>query len=302
MQATNLVISQPQVRNILPSRFSEDYPNLVEFLEKYYEAPGGLHNTHSDILSLRLLDETSLDRIDNIFFEVGNSIRGNIFSDPVLIAKIISLVVRSKGTPLSAQLFFRSFFNTEPTISYPKEEIFTVGVSLVGPEYGFRIINNDRWQIHSVLIKSDVQQKEWADLYRIFVHPAGFWVGSEVLIERTGQIVLTGPISEASVDFVTVETTSTITQLSPMVDITLLPDSSYPVDSDTIMTRMSALKTISYFDSSSIEDISNQYGSISLFGGANSITMDADSAGAPDMSNTYETFDMARYDSNNDLS
>jgi hypothetical protein len=298
MNNLNLVLSRPDVRNILPSRFSEDYPNLVLFLEKYYEHNKALHTAHEDVLNLRNLDETEIKSIDNIFFEIGNALSTDKFDDPVFLAKIISFITKSKGTPLSAQLFFRSFFNVEPTISYPKNEIFVVNESLLGPEYGNRVINNDRWQIHSIFIKTSLQQATWESLYKIFVHPAGFWLGAEVLIENKGVITLSGPVAilDSSANSLSLESLASGVISLGHTDITLLIDSG---SGDNLTTsRMNPFRTVQYFDSATMNVLAGQYHNIGLLGNANGITMDTtDSiAAGPDFSNTFETYDMSQYE------
>jgi hypothetical protein len=56
----------------------------------------------------------------------------------------------------SAEGFFRAFYGEQPEIVYPKNNLFIVGESKVGPESLKYIQNGALYQVLSVLVRSGV--------------------------------------------------------------------------------------------------------------------------------------------------
>jgi hypothetical protein len=56
-----------------------------------------------------------------------------------------------------------------------------------------RITDNGFWQLYSLAIRSPVPVSKWREMYKDFVHPAGMYFESEVIIETTDKIFGTQP-------------------------------------------------------------------------------------------------------------
>ena len=194
-----------KVNQVLPEYFKEDYPNLIKFLEYYYDFmdSDGTHSFNTDIRELmraKDIESTSLDLLDNLFKEIGLGTSQNFFTDPRQEATLFAKFFRVKGSLYSAEGFFRSFFNEEAEISYPKNDIFKVGTSKIGAQSLKFLTNNTRYQIYSILIKTAQSVSKWSELYKQFAHPAGWYFEGEVSLEGLGDLIesdgmpLPGPI------------------------------------------------------------------------------------------------------------
>jgi hypothetical protein len=194
-----------KVNQVLPEYFKEDYPNLIKFLEYYYDFvdSDGTHSFNTDIRELmraKDIESTSLDLLDNLFKEIGLGTSQNFFTDPRQEATLFAKFFRVKGSLYSAEGFFRSFFNEEAEISYPKNDIFKVGTSKIGAQSLKFLTNNSRYQIYSILIKASQTVSKWSELYKQFAHPAGWYFEGEVSLEGLGDLIesdgmpLPGPI------------------------------------------------------------------------------------------------------------
>lgn len=195
-----------KVDQVLPDYFKEDYPNLIKFLEYYYDFmdSDGTHAFNTDIRELMFakdIESTSLDLLDNLFKEIGLGTSQDFFTDPRQEATLFAKFFRVKGSLYSAEGFFRSFFNEEVIVSYPKEDIFKVGESRIGADSFKFLTNNKLYQIFSILIKSGQPVSKWNELYKQFAHPAGWYFEGQIALEGTGDLLesdgmpLPGPIS-----------------------------------------------------------------------------------------------------------
>jgi len=201
----NVKVSRRQVLEVLPDYFPSLYPNLVAFLQAYYDSFASDQQGIVDILRNRLfqlrdLEEVDLQYIDSIFYEIGNGAQAKYFTDPRLIGKLISQLVQNKGNEFSIEMFFRIFFDQAPEIRYPKNEMLYVFSgdsndlqrSRIGAEDNRIVQDGAKWQILSVNIKSGISLTTWETLYRKFVHIGGFYLTGEVIIEtvaRTNNLV-----------------------------------------------------------------------------------------------------------------
>lgn len=222
------VLRTDKVNEVLPSYFEEEYPHFVSFLRTYYDAMDqegevtstleyGLHN-------LRDFDEVSLRYIDRLFFEIGNGAASSYFSDPRLVGKLISILIQNRGNEYGAKLFFRLFFDDDITIEYPKNNLLIVfggetadlPKSYIGPEALRYIQDGKKYQILSILIKSSIGFNSWSSFYKKFVHPVGFWLSSEVVIDglATMSISSSGAINDLDIPDVLIEASAEFSVLS----------------------------------------------------------------------------------------
>ena len=180
-------LTQARVKETLPEYFSEDNPNLITFLEKYYDFldSDGRYSFNSsiqEIISARDTQENSSKLLNEVIKEIGDGLQSaSFFHQPRLMAKLLGAFYRSKGTLVSAEGFFRGFFNEPLEVEYPKDQIFIVGESNIGFEDRKFIQNNGLYQIFSILLKTGISTTDYETLYKKFVHPAGWYFQGEVV-------------------------------------------------------------------------------------------------------------------------
>lgn len=174
------------VKQVLPEHFATDYPNLIAFLEGYYEYVNQDEylSLLKDLYAIRDIERANVEQLDKIFMEIASGASREYFTDPREVLRNFANFYRVKGTRYSAEGFFRAFFNTDVQIEYPRDNIFIVGESEIGVESLKYILNYGLYQIFSVFIKSPIPINQWRELYKKFVHPAGWFLGGEVQIEQ----------------------------------------------------------------------------------------------------------------------
>lgn len=173
------------VKEVLPEYFETEYPNLILFLENYYDAldsSGEFGEVLKDLYDIRDIGTTQLKYLDNLFDEIGLGLAPTFVSNPREILRNLAKFFRVKGSVYSAEGFFRSFYNTTVDLEYPKDKIFLMGDSgsIIGPKSDKKIQDGKLHQVLSTLVKTTVPLKDWEDLYKKFVHPAGFYLASEM--------------------------------------------------------------------------------------------------------------------------
>ena len=189
---SNIGLHTYLVKDILPEHFRGDYPNLVSFLEGYYDylSQDDAISIIKDLYAIRDIERADVAQLDKIFLEIATGASREYFTDPREVLRNFANFYRVKGTRYSAEGFFRAFFATDIQLEYPRNNIFIVGESEIGIESLKYILNYGLYQIFSVLIKSSIPINQWRELYKKFVHPAGWFLGGKVQIEQ--QAVLWG--------------------------------------------------------------------------------------------------------------
>lgn len=202
-----LNFQRPEVNNVLPEYIAEDFPNLIKLFEAYYEWMDDSTNPTGRIEKLyrnrdipQVPDELLPYLEDELL--LGQAYFGG-FTNKREALKFSNTLYRSKGTKYATEQFFRGFFNKDPQVVYPKENIFLVGpdidyyldsindtgqqikkeASKLGPESRKFITDDKLYQQYSVLIKSDVPIGDWLETYKLFVHPAGAYLAGELVLE-----------------------------------------------------------------------------------------------------------------------
>lgn len=184
-----LNLSEYRVKESLPDYIVQEYPKLVSFLEKYYQfeqtddSPTHLIQSLFESRDITQTNQVLLRFIEDELLLGESYFQG--FPDKRSAAKFSNTLYRSKGTKYSIQQFFRMFFNIDPDLIYTKEQIFVVGESNIGPESQRFITDDKLYQQFALLIKSELPLATWKDVYKLFVHPAGMYLGSEVQIVGT---------------------------------------------------------------------------------------------------------------------
>lgn len=307
-----------KVRDALPEFYTSEFPKLVSFLENYYEFLDdsvGASSFDDDIRQLfaqRDVHEAKTQSLNSIISEItGGLPNGDNFTDARFTATRLAELAKNKGTRFATEEFFRTFFQQEAIISYPKDDIFVIGpgpypgvdvdssdasVSLIGAESGKVIQDYQLYQLYSILIKSGLSVTTWRELYKKFMHPAGWYFQGEVELVGQGDFGLgfmdLNADSIRPAAFATAIVGEAVSApIAPFVEMTALYDSggrSY---------RASLADTISKYQDLTATDINKFYHSVEQLITPNSFTFDdsaaRDSAGAatPDFSLNLETMD-----------
>jgi len=189
-------VNSTLVSDILPEHFAADYPNLITFIETYYnymDSDGQFNDVIKDLYDIRDIGTTKLSYIDNMFEEFALGMGQEFFNEPREVLRNFAKFFRVKGSLYSAKGFFRSFYNdTTSEIIYPKKDLFMVGdsASEIGPQSTKVIQDGGVYQVLSVLIKSKTSLGEYEDFYRKFVHPAGFHLAAEMQIDTNNSVTI----------------------------------------------------------------------------------------------------------------
>lgn len=270
-----------KVSEALPEFFTQDYPNLVTFLEKYYDYLDSDGASSFDyklrkIYQTRDTQETSSDLLKLIIEEIAAGNTGGNFVDPNFYAQRIHELHRTKGSRFSIEEFFRAFFQQNVEVEYPKKDIFTLGhdsadpLSRIGAESGKFIRNNALYQVFSILIKSPISQSTWIELYKKFVHPAGFYIAGSVVTDVEAIGSLSAPIATADSAARVLENDVAAVLITPFTQLTAL------LDSDGTPVRASLDDTISKYQSLTATQIAGFYNSVEELITPNSFTFDDD--------------------------
>lgn len=294
------------VQEVLPEYFQTSYPNLIQFLEGYYEfldTDTNFGGALAELKTVRDLQDSTLARLDFVFDELALGISQSQFTFPREALRNFGNFFRVKGSLYSADGFFRAFFNEDIEVIYPKDSILKVGVDPIGPEQAFVLTDGRLYQILSILIKSPIALSTWEQLYRRFVHPTGFYLGAQTVLEGQGTVTVSTASSDADLDPRLKIVANAGFVFSPEADTTILiPDDGG--DSDGCPQRMNPLRTIDFYDgaTNSMQYFTTWYSNLDEWGGfpLAGLTFDdaADSAGASAMrfDNTYETMDLRQYE------
>ena len=305
-----------KVRDALPEHFTQDYPKLITFLEKYYEYldsddASSFDNQLRQIYQTRDTQEVPKKLLSTLISEIAAGNTGDNFTDPNFYAQRIHELHRTKGSRFSIEEFFRAFFQENVQVEYPKNDIFTVGhdssgpLSRIGAESNKFIQNNALYQIYSILIKSPLAQSSWLELYKKFVHPAGFYIAGEVQTDVEAVGILNAPLSIFDSALRPVISSVDIDASVPFTQMTAL------FDSEGTSIRAGLDQKISVYQSLTAVQLQGFYRNIEEIITPNSFTFDDSGQGkdfvgalgdsaeaaAPDFSLTFETMDNEQFDS-----
>jgi hypothetical protein len=280
-----IAFPESAIEKVLPEFFRTEYPKLITLLDEYYHyeddesSPTKLIN---DLFYSRDITQTDIELLSYIEDELllGQSYFEG-FSDKRAAAKYSNTLYRSKGTKYSIQQFFRTFFSVDPDIIYTKEQVFNVGEA--SSEIGFDsrkfLTDNKLYQKFAILIKSDISFNEWREPYKLFVHPAGMFIGSEVQIisDVTDTIiapnVLVTPPPPIAVHSEASFGDASTTDLSSLVD-------DFNTDSAGILSRLNSEIRLEDFTTLQIAQIQAQYNDLREAQVATSPTMDDSDTGS----------------------
>lgn len=298
------------VNEVLPEYAREAYPKLLELFNAYYkfmDSDGGFGRTLKDLPLTRDIGQTPKENLTYIEDEL---LLGQNYLEGILDARTGSELsnnyYRTKGTKYAIERFFRSFFNTDPEVLYGKDLVFTVGQTIIGPNSGKYLLNDKVYQYWGLLIKTDIPQSEWIELYKLFAHPGGMYVGSEVQVVSVNQNIsfdympISIPPDQEAPVYESMAMIAPVT-LTEITGIITSDDTTIRIDLDTYRIG-------DFVDSASDSDIfgtvdygATHYQSLLDQIQETSPTMDEDSSGGGDtagikMSNIHETMDTEEFD------
>ena len=316
-------LTSPMIKEALPSYYAKEYGedsgSLIKLLELYYQfldssGPNSFGGELNRLYSARDISEASTLGLDQLVGEIGNGLTASsFFQQPRLMARLLAQFYRAKGTLVSAEGFFRGFFNEEVNIEYPKDELFIVGESNIGSEDQKFIQDNAIFQVFSILVKSGISAATYQNLYKRFVHPAGFHFAGQLSTSgsvNVGVAAGTGinPLEVLDTDLILssegiIQTIASPSPLTAFLD----GDSAQAIRVDQPLSTFQdiELRTLGQ-DSSNGAGI---YQSLRALMTPNSFTFDdshgrgslkdSNLASGPDFSLTVETMDNAMFDSYN---
>ena len=271
------------VEKVLPDHFKTEYPKLVSFLKEYFHfedsdgSPSRLVNDLFYARDINQVDESLLSYIEDELLLGQAYFEG--FLDKRTAAKFSHNLYSTKGTRFSIQQFFRMFYGIDVEVDYPKKDVFTVGSSEIGAESIKFLTNDELYQTFAIRIISELSQKDWERPYKLFVHPAGMFVGSEVRLENTGLLNTSSPLSLVDSDAGSIDVVGFNTALFSQVNQTT-PEITGLLDSGGTTLRViiddnlvNSLATVS------LPDLEKQYRTMRAAELRTSPTFDLDSDG-----------------------
>jgi len=294
------LLSQREVTQVLPEYYQERYPKLITFLEKYYDwADSDVSPSHliQDLFLARDISQSPAELLDFLEDELllGQEYFGG-FQNKRAAAKFSNTFYRTKGTKFSIEQFFNAFFGIDVDVQYPKSQRFIVGESEIGFESQRFLTNAELYQVFSVLIKSELPLSDWNDVYKLFVHPAGMYLGAQIQVVSVADAT-PGTDSATPLDVTYVAQGEAATTLSAIADTTAI----ITVDSDLSRLRVDnntvGQEPRTYADLYSMGQLDSAYDNVSEFLDTNSFRMD-EGVGDPGimrMDNTIEQMDEVNY-------
>ena len=120
---------QPQVDTILPEHFGEQYPDLINFLNAYYEyldSDGRPTNLLKNIFYSKDPGATSSDNLRLMFEERAPGLVSDTFPAPRFSYKLLPGLYRVKGSNTAIDGFFRYFFQENVERILPRKSMFIV--------------------------------------------------------------------------------------------------------------------------------------------------------------------------------
>jgi len=187
----SLNLREPAIGNILPEHFADLYPKFITLLKKYYEFQDQNDSTEllNHLFATRDINETDITLLTYIEDELllGESYFQKFGSNETELraaANFSNTLFRSKGSKFAIEWFFRSFYGEDVEVLYPKENVFKIGEtdSQIGADSLKYITDDKLYQTFALLIRVGVPIAKWRETFKLFVHPAGMYLGGEVFI------------------------------------------------------------------------------------------------------------------------
>lgn len=228
----HLNLRTAKVEGVLPEHFAASYPKFIELLDFYYQYINENDSTEliTHLFAARDINETDIQLLSFIEDELllGDAYFQG-FSKPDATeaereaqlraaANFSGIMFRSKGTRFAIEWFFRSFYGIDSEVVYPKENVFKIGDvdSKIGAE-SLRYLTDDKlYQTFALLVRVGIPISQWKEMFKLFAHPAGMYLGGEVLLEGEAESIVSVRMQDSAVE----------ERTTPLYSINVLPDDS----------------------------------------------------------------------------
>ena len=250
----------------------------------------------------------SIEQFFRTFFDVDPEIiytKNNVFQlnggNDFNEVEISALLKASEGSPVFPATSYGQLDSDGARLTYDNYiKVNYRPTSKIGFESQKYLTNDKLYQTFALLVKTDLSTSEWIQPYKLFAHPAGMYIGSEVQIVSVVEDTMTAPnVVLEPPPPIAVHSTASFGDTG-VTDITAIVDDIY-IDSDGVYSRINAeLTSIEDFSLEQIQTINNQYSSLREAQIASSPTFDdSDEVGTNgmDLSNDFpwETLDQQKH-------
>lgn len=309
-----LNLKRDNVAQLLPEYFVADNPKFITLLDKYYEWMDSGDNPSRRIQDLyKSRDVTQVEQGLLQYIE-DELLLGQSYFEGFInkreASKFSNTLYRSKGTLFAIQQFFRAFFGQDPDVRYTKEDVFRVGPALyndgteflpaskIGPESQKFLTDNKLYQTLALLIKVGIPITKWFDVYKLFVHPAGMYVGAELQLSAVNANIINTSMPEGgdkiATDAIRIDTATLFSSAIPDVTLRVAADDPASVERQDVYFNVQRMQDIT------LAEILAKQTSMQDLLTVNSPTLDRDSdgtgGGAIRMSqDRWETLDQDLY-------
>lgn len=220
--ATDKKISTLVDRQV-PEFVVEEGPRFVEFLKAYYEFLEQSNNSidmSKNILNYRDVDKTLDDFLQYFRYEFMQKIPENVKTDKRLLTKYIRDVYETKGAENAFKFLFRTLYDDEISIYYPKDYILIASdgrwvqensVRIQTPETGDisnfleNVIEGKTSGAKGFVKRSKKTTENGIEVFELFLENiSGNFQSGETVVTLTGNnsstiISTTGPISDLNI-------------------------------------------------------------------------------------------------------
>lgn len=197
---------------------------------------------------------------------------------------------------INDNLFYAYIPNENISFDYRLKNYIKTAASKIGYESQKFITDDKLYQTLAVLIKTALPMDTWKEIYKLFVHPAGMYLGAKVLVKETADLFQSNIMPDFDPDiapYSIVETSELITQMEQ--DITYIINN----DANTAKIRVSTYDQLQDFSAITIDQLNDTYPTLEEMIQATSPTMDEDDTVAITFDQDWislDTFDEVEYD------
>lgn len=211
-----------KVTTIVPEHIQLEKPELMKFMEAYYDFLDQPDQPGAFLKSLpvhRNLDTVGTEFLEMLQRELAVPIPETVVADKSKLYKNITDIYLSKGAEPSFKALFRLIFNDDIELFFPRVDILKPSDAKWDPTNGRwknddgklsvkKFIQDSRYyQSFSYVIKTGQTIDNWKDVVKKLLHPAGFAFFGEVTIFSEAVGVAGSPVKAKGVaDFSTLDT------------------------------------------------------------------------------------------------
>jgi len=211
-----------KVTTIVPEHIQLEKPELMKFMEAYYDFLDQPDQPGAFLESLpahRNLDTVGTEFLEMLQRELAVPIPETVVADKSKLYKNITDIYLSKGAEPSFKALFRLIFNDDIELFFPRVDILKPSDAKWDPTNGRwknddgklsvkKFIQDSRYyQSFSYVIKTGQTIDNWKDVVKKLLHPAGFAFFGEVTIFSEAVGVAGSPVKAKGVaDFSTQDT------------------------------------------------------------------------------------------------